>query len=355
MNTDIRKICRAGDRSSAHRSQPPRLMVGALAQCVLMCVLLSMVRVPSSAGAQQATSGTSSRAAKQRAIDSLPYEHLTERAKKNLNQVLDRPSFYRQLPATSIEADPEYLQFLVRHPEVIVNIWELMGVTKMSCERTGPFSLKTNDGAGTISDLQLMFGSQDLHIFYGRGSYEGSVIRRPLSGNCVLILRTSYQPGPSGTPIATNELDVFLKVDNATANLVARTLQPLIGPTADHNFVESLKFVQRLNDTTERNGPGVQKMAQRFDVTPKVRADFIRVAGNVYDRGSYSPLSRQPSVPSVSAGYQRLSPVVARQNHPVRANEGAYIGRPGPVRQYGSQPPRYQIGDRSVHSGYINR
>lgn len=348
MNTDIRKFCRVSDRSSAHRSGPPRLVVIALG----LCVLLSLVCVPCSLQAQQATSGTSSRSAKQRAIDSLPYQHLTERAKRNLSQVLDRPSFYRQLPATSIEADPEYLQFLIRHPEVIVNIWQLMGVTKMSSERTGPFSLKTNDGAGTLSDLELMFGSQDLHIFYGRGTYEGSVIRRPLSGNCVLILRTSYQPGPSGTPIATNELDVFLKVDNATANLVARTLQPLIGPTADHNFVESLKFVQRLNDTTERNGPGVQKMAERFDVTPKVRADFIRVVGNVYDRGSSSPVSRRPAVPTVSAGYEKPSTASSWQNQPARVNEGASIDRARSIRQYGSQAPVYQLGDRSARSGY---
>ena len=248
MNTDIRKLYRASDRSSAPRLQPAMAMARMMRLCplpragVLICFLLSWVLVPSSVQAQQATSGTSSRTAKQQAIDSLPYHQLTERAKQSLNQVLDRPSFYRQLPATSIEADPEYLQFLIRHPEVIVNIWQLMGVTKMSCERSGPFSLRTNDGAGTISDLELMFGSQDLHIFYGRGTYEGSVIRRPISGNCVLIVRTTYQPGPSGTPIATNELNVFLKVDNATANLVARTLQPLIGPTGDHNFVESLKL-----------------------------------------------------------------------------------------------------------------
>jgi len=322
---------------------------------VLMSFLLCWIFVPSSAQAQQATSGTSSRVAKQQAIDSLPYHQLTERAKQNLNQVLDRPSFYRQLPATSIEADPEYLQFLIRHPEVIVNIWQLMGVTKMSSERTGPFSLKTNDGAGTISDLELMFGSQDLHIFYGRGTYEGSVIRRPISGNCVLIVRTTYRPGPSGTPIATNELNVFLKVDNATANLVARTLQPLIGPTADHNFVESLKFVQRLNETTERNGPGVQKMAQRFDVTPQVRADFIRVAGNVYDRGSYSQLSRRQTVPAVPTGFQSQSSGDAWKNQPAQTNEGVYIDRSHSIRQYGSQPPTYQFSDRRSASGFISR
>lgn len=342
------------DRSSERLRKPWRLAAGMLVTSFLVCLVLS----PRSVAAQQASSGTSSRAAKQRTIDSLPYQQLTEQAKQNLNRVLKSPSFYRRLPATSIEADPEYLQFLIRHPEVIVNIWQLMGVTRMSCERTGPFSMKTNDGAGTISDLELMFGSQNLHIYYGRGTYEGPVLRRPLTGNCVLILKTDYQLGPTGTPVATNTLDVFLKVDNATANLVAKTLQPLIGPTADHNFVESLKFVQRLNETTQQNGPGVQKMAQRFDVTTKVRDDFIQVAGNVFDRSSHASLSRRASVPAMSAGYEnrsQLEKYEAYQAQSARANEGASSNRAHSIRQYGSQPPAYQMGDQTSRAGYINR
>ena len=352
LNTDIRKLFFMSDRSSKRLREPRRWVVGMLVSSFLGCLLLS----PSAALAQQKTaSGTSSRAARQRAIDSLPYDQLTGQAKQNLNRVLKNPSFYRRLPATSIEADPEYLQFLIRHPEVIVNIWQLMGVTKMSCERTGAFELKTNDGAGTISDLELMYGSQDLHIYYGHGTYEGPVIRRALSGNCVLIVNTNYRPGPAGTPVATNTLDVFLKVENATASLIAKTLQPLIGPTADHNFVESLKFVQRLNETTQKNGPGVQQMAKRFDVTTKVRDDFIQVAGNVFERGAHGSLSRNLTVPTVPAGFDSQSTIDAWQNRAVRTNEGASINHSHSIRQYGMQPPVYQLGDRSSQTGYINR
>jgi hypothetical protein len=96
-------------------------------------------------------------------------------------------------------------------------------------------------------------------------------------------------------------------------------------------------------------------MAERFQVTPNVRADFIRVAGNVYDRASYATRARQTSVPAASAVYRQSKPVDNWQNREPRVNEGAFIDRSHRMRQYGSQPPVYQIGDRAVRGGYINR
>jgi len=148
----------------------------------------------------------------------------------------------------TIDADPEYFRLLVRKPELIVSIWQLMGVTQMSTERTGPYSVKTNDGAGTISDLELIYGNDRLHVFYGNGSYTGPLLKQKLSGRCVI------------------------------------TIQPLVGTTADHNFSESLKFVQRLNQSTRANGPGVKGMGRKLKIEQRtvqkvaVRAPRVQVA-----------------------------------------------------------------------------
>ena len=110
-----------------------------------------------------------------------------------------------------------------------------MGVTQMSTERTGPFSVKTNDGAGTISDLELIYGNDRLHVFYGNGSYTGPLLKQKLTGRCVIVLQTQSKETATGYEL-TNVLDIYLRVDNATASLITRTIQPLVGTTADHNF-----------------------------------------------------------------------------------------------------------------------
>lgn len=136
-----------------------------------------------------------------------------------------------------------------------------------------------------------------------------------------MILRTDYRRGRDGKPEAANSLDVFLKVENATISLIAKTLNPIIGPTADHNFVESLNFAQRLNDTTIKNGVGVQRMAYRLtNLNDDIRDKFVEVAGAVYERnvpatpprtrpGGVSDDGRQPDLREGAQMYNsRIAP-----------------------------------------------
>ena len=290
---------------------------------------------------EQLTSGTSGRQFKEQAINSIPFNQLNQPTREKLSEVLNKTSIYRRLPVTDIGIDQDYMTFLVRYPEVIVNIWRIMGVTKMTTNRTAPFMLSTDDGVGTISDVELVYGDKNTHIYYGTGSYEGPVLRRKLTGRCVLILRTEYKNDAQGNPRAVNQLDVFLKVDNATAGLVAKTLNPIVGKTADHNFVESLNFLERLNETTQKNGPGVQQMAGRLtDINTDVRQEYIRVVGDVFKRGELGQ--------SIQA---------ARAKQSAQNQQGYATGRPAPqmapsVLRDRPMPASYRTQTQPV--GYSN-
>ncbi|MEM7784185.1 MAG: hypothetical protein AAF623_12590 [Planctomycetota bacterium] len=288
-----------------------------LASLMLMGWLI--LASPDASANDKGTSGTSSKQAKNQAIGRIPFDRLTPEAKAKISDALRKPSVYRRLPVSTITADPDYFQFLVRRPEVIVEIWDLMGVTKMTTQRTGPYTIQTNDGAGTISNLELIYGTQDLHIFYGTGTYEGPILKRKLTGNCVLLLQSQTSLDRNQQPIVTSQLDVFLKIENATAGLVAKTVAPIVGSTADHNFVESMKFVQRLNQTTQRNGPGVKRMGRKLKIDPEVLQEYERTVDLVYQRSisqenqnlNSAAITPTPTSPTqstfVPASYQRQS------------------------------------------------
>lgn len=274
---------------------------------------------------QPYSTGISTTAARRAAAASIPLDAIAPEHRHEVINVVREAGVYRRLPITTIECDPDMYLFLVRYPEVIVNTWQLMGITRMSADRVGQFTLRASDAAGTSADIELIYGSNNLNIYYGEGVYEGPALVRRATGQCLVILKTDYHRSNTGEPLATSQLDVFLNIDNMAANVIAKTVMPIVGSTADHNFVETLRFVETLNATTVRNGPGVQGMAQRLTSTrPEVRQRFGQVAQLVSER--YASVAGQSGA---FAGQATSAPVHA---HPLERH-----WRPTAV---GVSPPR---------------
>src|SRR4051794_21235310 len=125
-----------------------------------------LARVACGAAADEADT---SQQARDDAIRTLPIAQLTAESRRKLLAVAERPSIYRRLPTKSLDCDPALFLFLLRNPEVVVNIWQLMGVNNMSVQRVGPYLWKGSDGSGTTCDAELIYGTDNLHVMYCDG------------------------------------------------------------------------------------------------------------------------------------------------------------------------------------------
>ena len=249
-------------------------------------------------GPSQPDGSDQARAAAEEAI---PFDKLKPETRAKLLSVVDRPTLYRRLPIQSIDCDHELHVFLVRYCEVVVNIWQLMGITSIQARRTAEFTVEGSDGAGTTSRIDLVYGTPELHLFFCEGTYEGPLFKRLLKGRSVLLLRSGYAFDRAKRPIVTNQLDVFLAVDNAGAELLTKTLHSTVGKTIDSNFIETTKFLTRVSDAAERNGPGMQNLAAKLkNCNEEVRASFADISSGVGARQAEriaaltAPLQVQP-------------------------------------------------------------
>src|SRR5207237_83294 len=126
-----------------------------------------------------------------------------------------------------------------------------------------------------------------MHILYGEGFYEGPLFKNRISGRCVLLLRSGYETAETERPRVANLLDVFLTVDNAGLDLIAKTLAPLVGSTADSNFADTAKFLSRVSLTAEQNGAGLQRLAGKLTkVEPAVREQLVDLTAKVQERAA---------------------------------------------------------------------
>lgn len=289
----------------------------AILRCVLLLAVSVSVGVASrTASGQLDTSmatGTTSRTERHAAASRIPHDRLDPAVSRKVADVVQNATIYRQLPVVTINSDPDFYLTLLRYPEVIISTWQLMGVTQMDAKRIAPFAIEVNDGAGTATKTDLVYGDPNLNIFYSEGEYDGPMLFRKINGKCVIVVESHYQLDASGQPSVTSRLNIFLHIDNMAAGLIARTIHPLVGTTADNNFVETLKFTEKLAATSDTNGPGVQRMGSRLPgLQPDVRQRFIDIAGIAWQRAQRRTIA-ESATNAVQAGYMQSG-----QNYPGR-------------------------------------
>lgn len=270
-----------------------RVSGGWTATLALVCGLLPMANGPLSAATpskvrRDPSRATTSLAARRSAEQSIPIERLDAAARAKVRSVLSHTSVFRRLPVHVVDCDPEMYLFLVRHPDVVVNIWEVLKLSNLKLRQVGPGRYRVTEKSGTTADVEFLYRSHDTHVIYARFNYEGKLFIQPVQGQCLLVLKTGYVRETDGRYYITTRLDTFLHVEQVGAELLAKTFHPWMGKTADRNFVQSVAFLGSLSKTAEVNSGGVQRLAARLiHVQPEVRSELAELAAKL--PGKYAP------------------------------------------------------------------
>lgn len=212
---------------------------------------------------------TSQRSAREEAIRSIPWKQMAEPQRRQLQSVIQSAGMYRRLPTRVIDCDPDLFTFLLQHPEVVVDVWQMMGVSKVSLQQTAANSYQGNDGCGTTGNVSYLYSNwgpeaRNLAVVYADGAYDGKPFLKPLRARSVIILQSGAVRETNGRNYITVRVDSFIDIQQVGVELVAKTVQPWINQTADRNFIETLGFVSTFSQTAEKNPQGMQRLAAKL-------------------------------------------------------------------------------------------
>lgn len=242
--------------------------------------------------------GTTSRMARQEAAAAIPLAKLHADDRMRVQRVLDDTTVFRRMPTQLIECDPEFFLFLVEHPDVVVNIWQVLDISDVQLDAIGPRQYDADDASGTVGKVELVYRSPETHVFYADGKYEGHFFPRPVTGRIVLLLRSRFMRDADGTEFVHARLDAFVQMDNFSAEILAKTFQPLVAPVADHNFRETTSFASTLNRAAVVNYQGVEELAQRLKrIEDDTRKEFCKLSERVAIRAALSETTRTAERP----------------------------------------------------------
>jgi hypothetical protein len=231
-----------------------------------------------------ADSGSSSRDARRRAVETIPFDRMPAAERRLAEQAIERTTLYRRLPTASITCDPALLDFVLAKPETLVEVWRVLGISRLTLDPVAAGQWRLSDGYGTVGVVQLLHHERGdrggLYVFHGRGAYDGSLAPKQLTGSCLIVVRyASDADAATGRPRQTVQIDAFLDVDGMGLEIVTRSLQPIIVHSAAANLHEISLFMSQFAAAAARNPAAVSRIADRMTrSTPADRTALVTLA-----------------------------------------------------------------------------
>ncbi len=260
---------------------------------VLCCGMLSLRGILRAETISDPSQAHTSEAVKQSVIQSLPMDKLDVQGRTKVRSVISNITIFRRLPVQVVDCDPDLYLFVVRHPDVIVNTWRALKISKLQLQETGTDKFRMKEVSGTTADLEILYKGHDTQILYAEGNYEGALLKQQVKGRAIFVLKTGYVRETDNRYYITSRLDALLSVDPGAVELVTKTIQPIIGKIADNNFSQTVSFVSSLSRTIELNSLGVQRLALQLpEVRPEVRTQFASLADTISQKPTAVALRR---------------------------------------------------------------
>ena len=249
----------------------------------------------------QLLEATNSTAAMNAARQAIPWDRLSNPAKNKIQSVLSSKPLYRRLPQQSAYCEPIMYDFLLNHPDVVVAIWEHLGVTQISLKEQGrPGVYQLRETVGSTGTIEVLYKTRNYCIAYSKGAYIAPFLPKPVEGETVLILQSVFEQDEEGEPYVVTQLDAFVKVNNFGVDMFAKMFASPLGRIADSNFEQTIAFLGNVSEAAQANPEVIRRLSLRLESIRKdVREEFVRVAYqtaqlaiNRSDDGLNSPYGR---------------------------------------------------------------
>ena len=223
---------------------------------------------------------TNSPVAMKEALRTIPWNRLSNSAQEKIKSVLSEKPLYRRLPQQSAYCEPNMYDFLLDHPDVVVAMWEKLGVTQISLKeygRPGVYQLK--ESVGSVGIIEVLYKTRNYCIVYSKGSYSGPFLPRAVDGETILILQNIFEQDEDGDPYVVAQLDAFVNVKNFGVDMFAKLFAPMLGRIADGNFEQTIAFIGNVSEAAQSNPEVIKRLALRLEsIRKETRDELIQTA-----------------------------------------------------------------------------
>lgn len=249
---------------------PKSVLKTLLKICVCACCLPSLF-----------AQGTDKNTAAQ-ALRNVPWKQLLPESLAKAKSVVENHTIYRRLPQQAVYCESSIFEFLLLHPNIVVALWEQLGVTQISLKELDADRFLMKETTGTIAKIEVLYRTPNMCVIYAKGLYKGPVLANTVEGDMLGILQYKYSEDNEGEPFVACRLDSFIKIKNPGAELIAKLISPIVGKVVDSNFEQTVAFVGNVSDASKSDPELVKSLTVQLEsVRPEVRREMLSIVNAI--------------------------------------------------------------------------
>lgn len=231
------------------------------------------------AGIQIVSKGVSSGDVRKQAAATMPWQRMSSANRARAAEIVNSCTQFRRLPQLDYAIDHEMYSYLLKHPDVAVSTWRVMGISEFQMLQTGPqqYSASASDGSEGIAEI-LYQDDQEI-VFVCSGEYRNVLLPRPLTASALIRFRTVFTQHQRGTHLVRQTGDVFVHFPSVGVAGLAKLLSPVTNSLMDRNLFEVSLYAAMMSRAVQQDPHWVIGMAHDLDgVHPDRRRELAAVA-----------------------------------------------------------------------------
>lgn len=227
--------------------------------------------------------GSSNKKAREISRNVLPLDRMKPADRKEVEKLLKNTSFFRESETLKIEVDPRAYLYFVWNPEMTVEIWKAMGISKFRMKPTSKRNYRAETGDGSSGTLRTLYRGQYHNVVLGEGVYKNPLLPKAIRARALIHLQTQFTRNKEGKTFATHRVFMHVVFPSSAVETVSKILEPLSKAIADQNFRDISLFVYLMSQSMEKQPGWIEHLAKSIeDVPQKKKEQFLKIAAQAY-------------------------------------------------------------------------
>ncbi|MEQ9409253.1 MAG: hypothetical protein RIK87_16070 [Fuerstiella sp.] len=225
----------------------------------------------------------------------LPWSRMSASSRRRGAEILSNVSQYRRMPQLQYQVNPEVYRYLVRHPDVAVSTWRVMGISKLEMWQTGEFEYEASAADGSEGIADVLYQDPNQCLFIVQGKYTSPLLPAAIQASALVWLQYRMVHAPDGTPLVNQQVEAFIHFPSNTVDVIARLASRVTNSILDRNVFEVSLYAKMMSKAAEQEPEWVEHLAGRMEgVLPQRRQELINVAcGQAFPAASMMAAERQ--------------------------------------------------------------